>query len=124
MRRRAPAQPNDAGWTLVELLVSLLIGLVVTSAALAVAAAHMGMARTQPMAIDLQQRARGGADLLYRHLQLAGAGPSYGPLPGPLRNSFAPFVPRRMGLQGADAPTVARTDAITVMFVAATPAQS
>jgi hypothetical protein len=115
---------GEAGWSLVEVLVSLLIALVVSSAALAVAAAHVGRSRTEPMAIDLQQRARGGADLLLRDLQLAGAGPSYGPSPGPLRDAFAPIVPRRMGLQGADAPNVARADAITLMYVAPTPAQS
>jgi len=124
MSAQIPKANREAGWSLVEVLVSLLIALVVSSAALAVAAAHLGRARTEPMAIDLQQRARGGADLLLRDLQLAGAGPSYGPSPGPLRDMFAPIVPRRMGLQGADPPSVARADAITLMYVAATPAQS
>jgi hypothetical protein len=49
---------------------------------------------------------------------------AYGPHPGPLRNAFAPIVPRRMGLQGADAPTLARADAITLMFVPTTRAQT
>ncbi|HEX5068898.1 MAG TPA: hypothetical protein VFV78_01680 [Vicinamibacterales bacterium] len=115
---------TDSGWSLVELLIALLIALVISTAALTVLGAHMGMARTQPMAVDLQQRARGGAEVLYRDLQLAGAGPSYGPSPGPLHRALPPVVPRRMGLQGADGPTVARADAITIMYVAATPAQS
>jgi hypothetical protein len=124
MRAKAFADSDQAGWSLVEVLISMLISLVITTAAFAVAAAHVGMARTQPVAIDLQQRARGGAELLYRDLQLAGAGPSYGPWPGPLRNAFAPIVPRRMGLQDSDAPTVARADAITIMYAAPTIAQS
>jgi len=115
---------SEAGFSLVELLVTLLIVSVVAGAALAVAAANVGMARTQPMAIDLQQRARVGIDLLYRDLYMAGAGMAYGPRPGPLHRAFAPIVPRRMGLQGADAPTVARADAITLMFVPPTRAQS
>lgn len=115
---------GEAGWSLVELLVSLLIAIVIGGAAFAVTTAHVVMARTQPMAVDLQQRARAGADVLYRDLQLAGAGPSYGPLPGPLRNAFAPIVPRRMGLTGADPPSVARADAITIMSAAPTAAQS
>lgn len=115
---------RDTGFSLIEVLVSLLIVLIVAGAALAVAAAHVGFARSEPMAIDLQQRARIGVDLLYRDLYMAGAGMAYGPQPGPLRNVFAPIVPRRMGLQGADAPTMARADVITLMFVPATRTQS
>jgi len=115
---------RDRGFSLIEVLVSLLIVTIVAGAAMAVLATHAGFARTQPMAVDLQQRARVGVDLLYRDLYMAGAGMAYGPRPGPLRNSFAPVVPRRMGLQGPDAPTVARADVITLMFVPATRAQS
>jgi prepilin-type N-terminal cleavage/methylation domain-containing protein len=124
MHLRTSVFDRQAGFSLIELLVALLIASIVAGAALAVAAAHVGMARTQPMAIDLQQRARVGIDLLYRDLYMAGAGMAYGPQPGPLRRVFAPIVPRRMGLQSADAPTIARADAITLMFVPGTRAQS
>jgi hypothetical protein len=74
--------------------------------------------------LDEQQRARLGMEELSRDLAMAGAGLSVGALAGPLVSSFAPVIPRRMGLTGADAYNVARPDAITIIYASASPAQS
>ena len=56
---------------------------------------------------------------------MAGAGLSVGPHAGPLpASTFAPIIPRRLGLTGADAINVARTDALTIVYVPMTAAQS
>ncbi len=115
---------RDHGFSLLELLLSLAIVLVISGATLSMMAASAGTARTQPVAVDLQQRARVGADQLFHDLYMAGAGMYYGATAGPLRRFFAPVVPRRMGLQNPDPPNVARADAITLMFVPTTRAQS
>ena len=67
----------------------------------------------------MQQRVRAAADAILRHLTMAGAGTDVGPDAGSLVGSFAPIVPRRVGLAG-DPPAVARADAITITYVPAT----
>jgi hypothetical protein len=68
--------------------------MVVVSGALVslVAAAH-SMARMQPEAADLQQRARIGLQVLGSELTMAGAGVDRGPLAGPLAQFFPPIEP-------------------------------
>jgi hypothetical protein len=46
----------------------------------------------------------------------AGSGPAYGRLAGSLARAFPPVVPRRIGLTGTDAFTVARADVITILW--------
>jgi hypothetical protein len=65
--------------------------------------------RAQPEAIDVQQRARVAGEALQRDLSMAGAGPRSGPATGSLSNHVAAVIPRRMGLQGSGAHTVARS---------------
>ncbi len=80
--------------------------------------------QTQPEVMDMQQRARIGADMLSRDLIMAGAGVYPGPQTGALSNFFAPIIPRRMGRQGADAYTVVRTDAVTISYIPNTYSQT
>jgi hypothetical protein len=82
------------------------------------------IAATAPDMIDEQQRGRLGADTLLRNLQQAGAGLSVGPQAGSLLRAFAPVVPRKLGLGSTDSFSTARADAITIIYVPASHAQS
>jgi hypothetical protein len=115
---------SDAGFSLFELAVSVTLALVVAGAAVSVIAPNVSMGRTEPEVVDAQQRARVGQDLLSRDLYMAGAGIDLGSAAGPLEAYLPPIVPRRMGLQNADAHTVARSDAITVLYVPRTSSQT
>ena len=109
---------GDSGFSLIELAMSLTLTLIVMSAAVAIVTPSTASGRVEPEAVDVQQRARVGLDALVRDLNLAGAGVHLGPAVGGLRRFFPPIVPRRMGLMGADAFSVARADAITIAYVA------
>ena len=76
-----------------------------------------GTAQAQPEQSDLQQRMRIGSDVLFKELLMAGAGPYLGSRTGSLINFFAPIVPRRMGLNDADARDVALADTITLSYI-------
>jgi hypothetical protein len=111
-------------FSLLETLIALALTVVLMGAAVPLVAANSGVLVAAPEMLDEQQRARLGMEELSRDLGMAGTGLSVGPLAGPLVSSFAPIIPRRMGLTGADAYTVARADAITIIYASASPAQS
>jgi hypothetical protein len=112
------------GFTLPDLLVALLLTLIVAGAALALVGVAQRAAAVVPEFVDQQQRLRVAAEALMRDLGAAGTGLDGGPSRGPLIRYLPPVLPRRLGLQGPDAPMTARADAITVLFVPATLAQS
>ncbi len=115
---------GDAGFSLVEMVVSIALMLVMTSAIFALLDPAQPAAQAQPEAMDMQQRARVGADAMFEDLVMAGAGVYAGPLTGPLGNALPPIVPRIAGLQHADAATVARADAVTLFYVPPTYSQT
>jgi hypothetical protein len=78
---------------------------------------NTNIAQAQPEAMDMQQRARIGSDLLFRDLFMAGAGTYAGPQTGALTNFFAPIIPRKTGKNNADAYTVVRDDAVTISYI-------
>ena len=119
-----PCRDSEAGFTLMESLVSLALMLVVTGAAFSLINPNTTTAQTQPEVMDMQQRARIGADMLSRDLIMAGAGVYSGPQTGALMNFFAPIIPRRMGRIGADAYTVVRSDAMTISYIPNTYSQT
>ena len=108
---------SDAGFSLLESLISLTLILVITGSVFALVNPATETSQTQPEAMDMQQRGRISADLLARDMFMAGAGVYSGPQVGALMNYFAPVIPRKMGLNGADDWTVVRPDAITLMYV-------
>jgi prepilin-type N-terminal cleavage/methylation domain-containing protein len=114
----------DDGFSLIEVLVSMTLVLVLATAALSLVAGDARRATHQPDVVDVQQRARGAADLIAADLQMAGAGMDRGPLSGRLRLHLPPILPRRAGLLTPDAPTVACANAITLIHVPQTAAQS
>src|SRR5215207_4362175 len=93
---------TDAGFTLVESLVSMVLMLVITGAVFGLVNPNVTTSQVQPEAMDMQQRARVASDLLFRDLFMAGAGVYAGPKAGALTNFFAPIIPRKMGLTNAD----------------------
>lgn len=105
------------GFTLVELLVTAGLMTVVVSAVAVLAANTDRLAGSQARDIDAQQRGRVIAESLGRDLRAAGAGVDRGPMSGPLNRFFTPVLPRRIGRTRADASTVARRDAITLVTV-------
>ncbi len=115
---------NDRGFSLVESLVAVVLTLTVTGAIVAFASPGSDIAHAEPEAIDMQQRARTASNALSRDLIMAGAGLSEGPRTGALVAYFPPVIPRRLGLNGADAANIARADAVTIAYVPPTSAQT
>lgn len=118
------AAAGEPGFSLIELLVSLALMVLVTIAGLAMLAPATTAGRTQPEFIDVQERGRIAQDVLWRDLYMAGAGLDVGPMAGPLGRLLPPVVPRRLGLQNADACQVARDDALTILYVPRTTSQT
>jgi hypothetical protein len=114
---------GDAGFSLAESLISLVLMLAVTGAVFSLVNPSTTASQTQPEALDMQQRARVASDLLFRDLFMAGAGVYAGPQTGALTNFFAPIIPRKMGLSG-DAYTVVRSDAVTISYIPNTYSQT
>lgn len=81
------------GFTLVELLIAMAVMVTFSSAVLSLILAGQAIARMQPEAADVQQRARVALQTLGVELALAGAGLDRGPLAGPLAEYFPPVVP-------------------------------
>ena len=120
---RKPGHP-EAGFSLVESLVALVLMVIVTGAVFGLVNPSMTSSQTQPEAMDMQQRARIGTDLLFRDFFMAGAGIYMGPSAGALSNYFAPIIPRRMGWQNADAFNVVKPDAVTISYIPNTYSQT
>jgi prepilin-type N-terminal cleavage/methylation domain-containing protein len=115
---------SDAGYSLIELLVSSAIMLVVTGAIFGLMNPSQGMSKAQPEVADLQQRMRVGSEALFKELVMSGAGTYQGPVTGSLINFFAPVVPRRLGFINPDPPTVFRPDVITLSYIPNTYSQT
>lgn len=123
MRYRRSSQA-DAGFSLVESLVALILMVIVTGAVFSLVNPSTVSSQTQPEAMDMQQRARIGTDLLFRDFFMAGAGIYMGPNAGALSNYFPPIIPRKMGWQNADAYNVVRSDAVTISYIPNTYSQT
>ncbi|HMC77218.1 MAG TPA: prepilin-type N-terminal cleavage/methylation domain-containing protein [Vicinamibacterales bacterium] len=85
------------GFSLIELLIAMAIMIVFGGALLSLVRAGESMARMQPEAADVQQRARIALQVLGSELAFAGAGLDRGPLAGPLAQFFAPAAPSADG---------------------------
>lgn len=117
---------DDAGLTLLELMVASAITLTVTAGTFALLNPAHGIFKVQPEVADMQQRLRVGVEVLTKALVVAGAGMTVGTGAGPLVDYFAPLVPYRIGLVSSDpvAGRFYRSDAITVLSVPPTPSQA
>lgn len=81
---------NARGFTLIELLIAMAIVTSAAGALLSLVIAGQSIARLQPEAADLQQRARIAAQVLETELARAGAGLDAGSRAGPLTRRFPP----------------------------------
>jgi type II secretory pathway pseudopilin PulG len=120
------AARSEAGFTIIEMLIATVIMLVVTGAVFTVMNPNQGIYQTQPEMSDMQQRMRVGADSLQRDLVMAGAGTYLGQSAGALTNFFAPVMPYRSGeaYSDPDHGVYYRPDAISVLYVPPSPAQT
>ncbi|HTM27129.1 MAG TPA: type II secretion system protein [Vicinamibacterales bacterium] len=84
---------TNRGFTLVEVLVALALMVTLGGAILSLVVCGQSIARTQPEAADLQQRARVAIQAIRQDLALAGAGLDRGPLAGALSQFFPAMTP-------------------------------
>jgi hypothetical protein len=115
---------SEAGYTLVELLVSTTVMLVVTGSIFTLVNPGQHTFRAQPEVSDMQQRMRVASDMLSKDLTMAGAGPYQGAASGSLSKFFSPVLPYRMGQLNPDPPQTFRDDTITMVYVPNTAAQT
>jgi prepilin-type N-terminal cleavage/methylation domain-containing protein len=111
---------SERGFTLVELLISMVVMIGITSAIFALADPARGTFRQQPEVSDMQQRLRVGTSYVSGDLIMAGAGaPGGGAILGTLMNFLAPVQPLRLGMIASDlgSGVLYRPDAITIMYV-------
>jgi len=112
------------GFSLIEMLIATAITLTVVAGVVAMVQPAHGAFETGLEFADMQQRVRVAADTLSGALAVAGAGAYMAGRAGPLIHSFAPVLPFRLGAPGDDAPGTFRTDAITIISVPSTAAQT
>jgi hypothetical protein len=120
MRRHLPEQ----GFSLIEMTVAMGLMIVVTGSIFALLNPSQGNFVAEPEVADMQQRTRLAADTLYKDLVMVGSGSYSGTNPMALSYFFAPVMPFRQGRLQHDPPGTFRTDAITLMMVPATTAQT
>lgn len=124
MRRTTVALRTQSGYALIEMLVSTAIVCTLVGVLLRFCVVAHTSVRTQDNLADLQQRLRVAVETLRRDLLEAGVGPSNGVSRAPLIAAFAPILPGRAGVSGADPELTYRTDRISVTSVAATSSQT
>jgi hypothetical protein len=115
---------REHGFSLLELTIAMGLMLTVTGSVFTLMNPAQGAFSTQPEVSDMQQRLRVGTDTLIKDLMMAGAGAYQGSMGGSLGNFFASVLPRRVGNINEDAPTVFKTDTITLIYVPQTIAQT
>jgi hypothetical protein len=109
---------------MLEMLVAMAIMVVVTGAIFQLAGSGQSGFRAQPEVADMQQRLRVAADMIYRDLLMAGAGPYQSPDVGALGNYFPAIRPARRGAVSGDGALTYASDRISIVFVPTTRAQT
>jgi prepilin-type N-terminal cleavage/methylation domain-containing protein len=127
------ARHGQAGFTMVEMLISTAIMLIITGSVFALMNPSYGTFRAQPEVADMQQRMRVAADTVQSDLIMAGAGMYSGSMVGTLDAYFSPLLPHRVGTISPDpagtfnanpqCPTTC-AKAVTIMYVPTTTAQT
>jgi prepilin-type N-terminal cleavage/methylation domain-containing protein len=88
---------RSGGFTLIEILIAMALMVTFSGAMMSMILAGQSIARMQPEAADVQQRARVVLQTLGAELALAGAGLDRGPQAGPLAQYFPPVGPSADG---------------------------
>ena len=115
---------HQAGFSIIEMMVSVTVMLVVTAAVFSLLSPSQATFQSQPEVSDLQQRLRVGTDVLGKDMVMAGGGSYSGSSPMALSNFIASVMPFRWGLIGEDPPATFKDDTITLQFVPPTNAQT
>jgi prepilin-type N-terminal cleavage/methylation domain-containing protein len=127
------SRPSEAGFTLLEMLISTALIVVITGGVFQLLNPSYGTFQAQPEVSDMQQRLRVAADTLQKDFVMAGAGTYSGAMVGSLDNFFAPVLPHKVGTINPDAPGTFNANAncpgtcaqaVTIMYVPATMAQT
>jgi len=113
---------SSRGFSLVELVVSTALTLGIAALVFAAVAPSESAFGTRTEQADLQQRLRVAADVLWRELDAAGAGPVTGEYQGPLSRAFAAIYPYRLGAPGLSG--ISARDVITIVSIPPTSAQT
>lgn len=129
MTARAPRHASGrgvAGFTLIELFISMAVLLLVLGSIFTIVDPSHGMSKTQPEVSDMQERMRVAADTLQKDLLMAGAGTYSGSISGALFNFFPPILPRRSGTKfvGVDDELKFYDDRISIAYVPDTASQT
>lgn len=106
---------NDAGFTLMELLVSMAIGLVVIAAVAGTFTAQTRQNNAEEQIAQMQQNVRGALDLMLREIQMAGYKPAGGTFNG-IQTSTSTTLRIKLDLNSSGVETDDATDDITYAF--------
>lgn len=101
MMRRRPSQrdcSDDAGFTLVELLVAAVIGVTIVGAGFAILTSSSLALRSNEQTVDMQQSVRMAMEMLSRDVKMAG----FGAPGGAIGNCTSAIVPNDQNTTGAD----------------------
>ena len=112
------------GFSILETVVGMALLLTVTGVAIALVDPGRASFATQSESVDMQQRLRVAAGVLYKDLVMAGAGADRSANRGSLSHYFAPILPYRHGTNQDDPAGTFKTDTVTVMYVPTTVAQT
>ena len=118
------APEGDAGFSLIEMMVSTAIMVVVMGSVFSLMNPAQGTFQAQPEVSDMQQRLRVAVETLQQDLVMAGAGTYQGAKIGTLVNYFSPILPHRVGTSCPARADNPHPQAITIMYVPPTTAQT
>jgi hypothetical protein len=120
------SRQDAGGFTVIELMASMLIALVVCGTLFTLLDAARRTTASNAEVGELQQRLRAALHLVADELVNAGAGPDRTPLAGPLDFVFPPVVPYRRGqvADDAQAGVTFRPGVLSLAYVAGSPAQA
>lgn len=116
--------PAESGYALIEMLVATAIAGLLLGVLLQFAVRAQEAVRTQADVADVQQRLRVAVETIRRDLLAAGAGPAFGRARGPLGRIFAPLLPSRTGVTGADPELSYSSDRISITYVPSSASES
>ena len=115
---------GHGGVSLLELTIAMALTLAITGSVFAIVRAGWSASAGEPEAADMQQRLRVAAGTITRDLAMAGAGSYLAGHAAPLIYAFPPVLPFRQGAVSDDPAGTFRADAVTLLYVPTTSAQT